>query len=534
MTTMDVSPRIAFRQKVRQFRRSAREVYAPLTAGWEETKTAVGARTSQLRASLAAAPPLVKLLVYAVPVVLILALPQLPFVSAFYKTVLVDRVAFYVLLALGLNVVVGFAGLLDLGYVAFYAIGAYTAAFFTGAGPVQPPFTLDPFLTFPFAILVAMLAGVALGLPTLRLRGDYLAIVTLGFHEIVRLTLKNSDPFTNGDRGISAIPHPALPAAQAEPGTYLVALLVLGALLAVLGAIVAWRYPAGGGRGLGLAFVVGGVVLAALAPVINEPAASFGQRFADFGLDPIPYYYLSIVIIGVMIFIIRRLEDSRIGRAWVAIREDEIAAEAMGVPTLKMKVWAFAIGASTAGFAGVMLAVKTSFINPQYFILLQSIIVLSMVVFGGMGSIWGAIAGAIFIGFITEALRDFDAVPFTPAFRGFGVVIALLGLLVAVNVIRTRTGRPYGLWLLGIGLVLVALAGPLGIPFREIAENPENWRLFILGLILTAVMILRPEGLIPSRRRAAELHGEATAEQLHGADAAEAEADEQASGKVQT
>ncbi len=510
MTTYtDLSRTAAVRHRWRSARRDLRHVYAPLSIGWADTKRAVGERTSVLRDALVTAPPLTKLLVYAAPIVFVLALPQLPFVSAFYRDVLVVRVAFYVLLALGLNVVVGLAGLLDLGYVAFYAIGAYTAAYFTGAAPIQPPFVLDPFLTFPFAIAVAMLAGVLLGLPTLRLRGDYLAIVTLGFHEIVRISLKNSDPITNGARGINAIPHFKIPPAQADAGQYLLALFGLGALVALLG--VAFLFRKGmRSRNLGLACIGAGALIAAVAPLINDGIAAFGQRFADFGLDPVPYYYLAVVICGLMIFIVSRLSNSRMGRAWVAIREDETAAEAMGVPTLKMKVWAFAIGASTAGFAGVMLSVKTSFISPDNFLLLQSIIVLAMVVFGGMGSIAGAIAGAVFIGLTQEALRDFDVIPFGPLIAAIGIGMAVMGLLIAFKVIRTKAGPAYGWWLFGIGAVAAAASPILRIPFLRIAENPEDWRLFILGLILVLVMVLRPEGLIPSRRRAAELHGEAT------------------------
>jgi ABC-type branched-subunit amino acid transport system permease subunit len=509
VTVIEETPRaVALRRQIRARRERVRAVYAPLSAGWAETKEYLGERTGVLRRSYAGASPLTKLLVMAIPVIFILALPQLPFMSAFYKTVLVDRVLFYVLLALGLNVVVGFAGLLDLGYVAFYAIGAYVAAYLSGAMPVQPPVVLDPFLTFPFALIVTMLAGVLLGLPTLRLRGDYLAIVTLGFHEIVRITLNNADPITNGARGIPAIP-------QFRIGfmgelNYIVAVLILGLLVALLAALLAWR---GGRDGREVWFVVGGlgVLLALLSPVLGPRVESFGQRFEHFGLDPIPYYYLTVAVCALMVFIVNRLSNSRVGRAWVAIREDEIAAEAMGVPTLKMKIWAFAIGSSTAGFAGVLLAVKTSFISPQNFILLQSIIVLAMVVFGGMGSILGAIVGAVFIGMTTEALRDFAVVPFGPMIMVAGIIAAVLGLLVVARVLKPRAGPPFGYWLLGVGVVVAAAAPILRIPFLRIAQRPDDYRLFLLGLILVAVMVLRPEGLVPSRRRAMELHGEATA-----------------------
>ena len=520
MTTLDPTADQGLRHRIREMRASARQVYRPLTEGWSDTKAAYGARAERRRARFASASPLMKFLVIAIPLLVIYALPMLPFISPFYRTVLVDRVAFYVLLTLGLNVVVGFAGLLDLGYVAFYAIGAYTAAYFTGKMPVKPPagLTFDTgleiFLIFPIAILVTMLCGVLLGLPTLRLRGDYLAIVTLGFHEIVRITLNNSDSITRGARGIPAIPHFQLGSAV-DPAVvnYGVIILVMGLLIAAIGAVLYLRAGPRRNqvRGLSIALVAIGALVSVVAFPIAPRLIDFFGRFVDFGLDPIPYYYLAVTICILMVLLVNALSNSRVGRAWVAIREDEIAAEAMGVPTLKLKVWAFAIGASTAGFAGVMLAIKTSFINPQNFILLQSIIVLAMVVFGGMGSISGAIAGAIFIGFTQEALRDFDVVPFGPLIAVIGIIMAIVGLLIVVNVIRTRVGRPYGFWLLGIGIVLAVAAPVLRIPFVRIAEEPESWRLFILGLILVVVMVVRPEGLIPSRRRAMELHGEATA-----------------------
>ena len=526
MTTADNAQQLSRLNRIRTARAGFRRYYAPLSTGWRDTKEAYGAWAERRRAWVSATP-LRKLFVYGLPLVIVYALPQMGVLSPFYQTALVDRVAFYVLLALGLNVVVGFAGLLDLGYVAFYAIGAYTAAYFTGKMPIAPPFTLDPFLIFPVAVLVTMLCGVLLGLPTLRLRGDYLAIVTLGFHEIVRITINNAEGVTNGARGIPAIPHFALPAADPATLNYIVVMAVVGLLFIAAAAAIYFRAGSRKAeiRSTAIVFAVVGAIILAMAVPFGPKVASFGARFVDFGLDQVPYYYLAVTICLIMVLIVRRLSDSRIGRAWVAIREDEIAAEAMGVPTLKMKVWAFAIGASTAGFAGVMLAVKTSFIAPTNFLLLQSIIVLAMVVFGGMGSISGAIAGAVFIGFITEGLRDFDAVPFLQIFIAVGVVLMIIGGLIVARVIKSRAGAPYGWWLVGIGVVTAAAAPIIRIPFRRIAENPEDWRLFILGLILVAVMVLRPEGLIPSRRRAAELHGETTsADEKLGATSSDSEA----------
>ena len=527
MTTAEhAEQRLSTLNRIRNARAGFRRYYAPLSAGWRDTKEAYGGWAERRRAWIGASP-LRKLFVYGLPLVLVYALPQLGILSPFYQTALVDRVAFYVLLALGLNVVVGFAGLLDLGYVAFYAIGAYTAAYFTGKMPIQPPFILDPFLIFPFAVLITMLCGVLLGLPTLRLRGDYLAIVTLGFHEIVRISLNNAEGITNGARGIPAIPQFALPFADPATLNYVAVLAIMGLLLLAIAAVLYLRSGERRNevRSIAIVLAVAGIALAALSPVLGPKVATFGARFVAFRLDPVPYYYLAVTICVVMVVIVRRLSNSRIGRAWVAIREDEIAAEAMGVPTLKMKVWAFAIGASTAGFAGVMLAVKTSFIAPANFLLLQSIIVLAMVVFGGMGSISGAIAGAIFIGLTQEALRDFDVLPFLQIFLVAGILLAIVGLLIVFRVIRTRAGPPYGWWLFGIGAVTALLSPIIRIPFRRIAENPEDWRLLILGLILVLVMVLRPEGLIPSRRRAAELHGETTsADEKLGATSSESEA----------
>ena len=514
MTTADQAPQELNRiNKIRNMRAGVRHYYEPLTHGWRDTKLAYGQVAERRRARLAASSPLRKAIILVVPLVFLYALPMLPFMSPFYKTVLVDRVLFYVLLALGLNVVVGFAGLLDLGYVAFYAIGAYTAAYFTGQMPVVPPFTLNPFLILPVAVVVTMLFGVILGLPTLRLRGDYLAIVTLGFHEIVRIALNNAEGITNGARGIPAIPHFELGVADPAILNYVLVMVIVG--LVCIAAAAAMYFRAGERRdqikSLAIALAVVGIAIAAMAVPLGPSVGNFAGRFVDFGLDPIPYYYLALTLSVVMVVIVRRLSNSRVGRAWVAIREDEIAAEAMGVPTLKMKVWAFAIGASTAGFAGVLLAVKTSFIAPTNFILLQSIIVLAMVVFGGMGSISGAIAGAVFIGLTQEALRDFDVLPFLQIFIVIGVALVIVGGLIVARVSKTKVGPPYGWWLIGIGVVTAAAAPLIRIPFLRIAQRPEDWRLFILGLLLVAVMVLRPEGLIPSRRRAAELHGEATA-----------------------
>lgn len=280
----------------------------------------------------------------------------LPLVANPYQEDVLVQAASYALFAVGLNVVVGLAGLLDLGYVAFWAIGAYTMAIFSGSGPLQFAH-LGPWAILPIGIVTAMLAGVILGVPVLRLRGDYLAIVTLGFGEIIRITASNLDEITRGAKGIAGIPHPSI-------GGY------------------------------------------------------------DFGTSPTPYFYLTLVMLLFAVYIINNLNRSRIGRAWVAIREDETAAEAMGINTFQMKLWAFAFGASTAGIAGVINASRTNFVSPNSFQIIVSILVLCMVVLGGMGSMVGPIVGAAAIVIIPELLRDI--VPAGVRFMTFGAILVVM------------------------------------------------------------------------------------------------------------
>ena len=223
--------------------------------------------------------------------------------APFWQAAMVEQIEVYVLLAIGLNVVVGFAGLLDLGYVAFYAIGAYTTAWVTGALPTPPIFdhALNPFFAIPVAIALVMVAGIVLGAPTLRLRGDYLAIVTLGFGEIITIFANNLYGITGGSLGTKQIPHPSI---HLGPIKYV------------------W------------------------------------------GITPVPYYYLTLSFVVLFIIVFSLLERSRIGRAWTAIREDEVAAESVGINPLKYKVMAFAIGAASAGFAGVVNAPVVSIVPP--------------------------------------------------------------------------------------------------------------------------------------------------------------------------
>jgi len=329
------------------------------------------------------------------------ALAMLPFVVGIQGQTwvrVVNTALLYVMLALGLNIVVGFAGLLDLGYIAFYAVGAYTYALLA-----SPHFGLHlPFwVILPIGFLVACVFGVLLGAPVLKLRGDYLAIVTLGFGEIIRIFINNlNEPvnITNGPQGITLI----------DP-------VRIGSLSF-----------SGTNRLDGLAFT-----------------------------SPVKYYYLLLVLVLVIVFITVRLQNSRIGRAWEAIREDEIAAQAMGINLRNMKLLAFAMGASFGGVAGGMFSAIQGFISPESFGIFESIIVLSMVVLGGMGNIPGVILGAVLLSTFPEALRYMA--PLQKA--AFG---------------------------------------------RELID-PEAARLLIFGLAMILIMLFRPAGLLPSEVRKREL-----------------------------
>lgn len=351
------------------------------------------------------------------------------------------RTGFFALAALGLNVVVGLAGLLDLGYIAFMMIGAYTTAFLTDSTTTMHPFIASPWVALPFAVLAAMTAGIILGTPTLRLRGDYLAIVTLGFHEILLQVGKNL-AVVNQSRGVVGIPHPDFTLNRGP-------LLVLGVLALALSALTVlqvWRRK----RDRPVDFVIGiapAVLLAALGVIFllkNEISQKFNV------LQPQDYWFIIVVFIVIGLFVIQRLKDSRIGRAWEAIREDEVAAAAMGIPVVRMKLYAFAIGASTSGLAGWILAVKVGFINPNTFMLILSILVLCAVVLGGVGSSLGALIGAAVVFGVPELLRSLGK----EKIAGFDV----------------QTGR-----------------------------------IAIFGALLIITMIFRPGGLISSARRRAEL-----------------------------
>lgn len=267
-------------------------------------------------------------------IVLLAVVVAFPLCSSSYQTNVMTTALMYVVLGLGLNIVVGMAGLLDLGYVAFYAVGAYSYAL------LNHHFDIGFWAVLPIGGGLAALFGILLGFPVLRLRGDYLAIVTLGFGEIIRLVLENWGEFSKGPSGISNIARPGL----------------------------------------------------------------FG---IELGLDAaiIYIYYLMIVFVIVTIFIVNRLQDSRIGRAWIALREDEIACQAMGIDKRKTKLVAFSLGAFWAGIIGVVFAAKTTFVNPASFTFLESAIILAIVVLGGMGSIVGVILGALVLILLPEYLR---------------------------------------------------------------------------------------------------------------------------------
>jgi branched-chain amino acid transport system permease protein len=340
---------------------------------------------------------------------LLVMMPTIGTYNGYYLEV-ATQVGIFVALALGLNIVVGLAGLLDLGYVAFFAVGAYSWAIFGSPhGAVLfgvDAFPLAAWWFYPFlaiGLLVAAGTGVVLGLPVLRLRGDYLAIVTLGFGEVIRVLANNLDKpinVTNGPKGITPISRPPLP---------------------------------------------------------------FDVSYA------IGFYFLVLLIVLVVIVVNRRLEDSHIGRAWEAMREDQLAAQAMGVPLVRAKLLAFACGASFAGVMGVVFAAKQIFINPESFTFLESIGVLAMVILGGMGSIPGAIIGAT-----------------------------------VVTVLNLQVLKGLSLWLNELKNAGVTLFG-YNLANLPTQLEPAKYERMVFGIILVLMMIFRPQGIFPARRRQREL-----------------------------
>lgn len=335
------------------------------------------------------------------------ALLLLPFVAGAFGNAWIRILAFallYIMLALGLNIVVGYAGLLDLGYVAFYAVGAYLYALLSSphltehfpaiAAAFPTGLHLSIWIVIPLAAALAALFGVLLGFPVLRLRGDYLAIVTLGFGEIIRIFLNNLNApinLTNGPQGISGI----------DP------------------------------------ISIGGVSL-------GRPLEVAGLTMPSVQL----YYYLFLGLTLLVILVSVRLQDSRIGRAWMAIREDEIAAKAMGIHTRNVKLLAFAMGASFGGVSGAMFSAFQGFVSPESFVLMESIVIVAMVVLGGMGNVRGVVLGAMLLYAIPEALR--------------------------------HVAKPIQMQLFG-----------------EEWIAPEALRMLLFGMAMVLIMLYRPLGLIP-------------------------------------
>jgi len=355
---------------------SASDRLGPITGA----RATAGNGLDRIRDWWAQAPGAIRWPVYLALVVIALVLPNQTIGNFMtpgsdWGSVLFYPVGTFILLAIGLNVVVGQAGLLDLGYVAFFAIGAYVSAV------LGTKFHWSFWEILVVGVLASAVSGLILGAPTLRLRGDYLAIVTLGFGEIVRITAQNTD-YIGGPRGIAGIPHP---------------------------------------------------------PSFSNVEILGVKPFHYGVLDPRPYYYLLVAVIVLAIVFVKRLEKSRVGRAWAAIREDEDAAELMGVPTFRFKLAAFAIGASVGGAAGVVWSAKVISIIPNDFPFILSATILAAVVLGGSGNIPGVMLGAFLIAWLPER------------FRGF-----------------------------------------------------QDFRILAFGAALVLMMALRPEGILPSRRRKAE------------------------------
>lgn len=305
-------------------------------------------------------------------VVAILVMPMIGFQQRAFWVRVVGFTGLYIVLGLGLNVVVGFAGLLDLGYVAFYAIGAYTYGLLaSGHFGIHISF----WIVLPIAALLAAFAGVLLGIPVLRMRGDYLAIVTLGFGEIIRILLNNLKNLTNGSQGVVGIDDPVLFGMEMDTGTH--------------------------------------------------------------------FYYLVFILLVVVVFVVNRLNHSRLGRSWIALREDEDVAEMMGINTTAAKLFAFGTGAFIGGLGGAIFAAWQGSIFPDNFNLMVSINVISLIIIGGIGSIPGVIIGSVALITLPDILRQFS-----------------------------------------------------------------DYRMLLFGFLLIVMMIARPEGFIPSRRRKLELHEE--------------------------
>jgi branched-chain amino acid transport system permease protein len=350
------------------------------------------------------------LLAYALP---LLRPPVLTTTGSDFGGVLLSMTS-YALVAVGLNIVIGYAGLLDLGYVGFYATGAYTT------GVLTSEHWHWPFLVvLPIAMAVTMVTGVILGAPTLRVRGDYLAIVTLGFGEIIRIVILNTS-WLGASAGIKDIPSPPSLGPD-ETGTANDGLFQIPH--------IAWQ---------------------GLTPLIDNEHKT---PFLVFGvLDAIPYYWLLLTVLLIVLVADYLIKESRVGRAWEATREDEDAAEVMGVPTFRYKLLAFALGAAIGGLAGSMLAAgQGGYINPNSFLILLSMLFVAAVIIGGAGNRWGAILGGALVAYLPERFRALS-----------------------------------------------------------------DWRLLIFGLALMLIVNVRPQGLLPPRRTRRALRAKAEIEELEG------------------
>ena len=358
--------------------------------------------------------------------------------NVFYLEV-IFQIAVFSALALGLNIVVGFSGLLNFGYMAFYAVGAYLWAFFGSQQPyllhstvttkaLNTPFFLAPdyFYLFIFlGVIVAAILGLILGLPVLRVRGDYLAVITLAFGEIVRQLANNLDKplnFTNGPQGITPIQRPSMPEGVLHGFNTLVQPLV-------------------------------------------------GHRVTDNQAYNILFYLIALLVVIAVIVITYRLDDSKVGRAWTAIREDELSAGAMGINANKLKLGAFAVGASFAGAMGVLFAASRTFVSPETFTFLQSVGVLTMVILGGIGSITGVIVGATVVTLLNiQVLQSFSL--YLSQLRQSESVIPIIGF-----------------------------------HWKNLSNqlDPTKYQRLIFGVVLVLMMIYRPTGLLPAARRKREL-----------------------------
>jgi branched-chain amino acid transport system permease protein len=356
-----------------------------------------------------------KIMLYSLLAITLVAMPILfEGFGMLFMTRILALVGLYVMLALGLNIVVGYAGLLDLGYIAFYAIGAYSGVIVGSAVfmrfPAMGPYTY--FLMIPVAAAFAALTGLALGTPVLRLRGDYLAIVTLGFGEIVRIIINNNAfGLTNGAAGLP------------RAGVFIPKPFALEWLQNNLFLII----PGIGAKGFRFSFS-----------------------------SNVYWYYIIVLLCCLTIFVVQRLDNSRLGRSWAAMREDEVAAASMGVNIMQAKLWAFSLGAVWGGIAGLTFANFQQFVSPESFTFMESVFVVCAVVIGGMGSIPGAIVGALLIQGTPEIIRGFAASGIIP------------------------------------------LSG-------EQVSAISNYRNLVFGLVMVMMMAWRPQGILPSTRRAAEL-----------------------------